>query len=116
MDFVTDCFHQYDGFIYRRKKGMVLTDWFKEKIWTSSPTITAMLKCDGKYALKQHLPLLSDAMNKQDQEPVTIFKVFQEYGQVLRGGVKDHFLSEQYVYDPPCLKTVFLLEYLIYLS
>ena len=113
---VTDCFHQYDGFIYRREKKISLTTWLKEKIGISSQNITELLRRDGEYALKQHLPLISDVMNKQDLEPMTIINMFQEYSQVLRGGVKDHFLSSQTQYEASYWQTVYLLYFSAHVS
>ena len=95
---------------------MTRTAWLKEKVGISSQNITEMLRSDGEYALKQNLPLIFDVMNKQEHEPMTIINMFQEYRQVLRGGVKDHFLSSQNQYEAWYWQTVYLLYFSAHLS
>lgn len=99
----TDYYHQYDGFIYRRKSGMSVPNWVKDIFGMS---ITEVLGHDGEYALKQYLPVISDVMDKQDPDPQAIFNMFQDYSQVFRGGVKDHFLHSQNQYDTAQWQTV----------
>lgn len=82
---------------------MSVPNWVKDIFGMS---ITEVLGRDGEYALKQYLPVISDVMDKQDPDPQTIFNMFQEYSQVLRGGVKDHFLHSQNQYDAAKWQTV----------
>lgn len=58
----------------------------------SNSNMIEVMKKDGIYALKQHLPNICGVLKNPNQDHSTIFTKMAEYIEVFQGSLKDHFL------------------------
>ncbi|XP_062570766.1 E3 ubiquitin-protein ligase RNF213-like isoform X2 [Saccostrea cucullata] len=106
-----DCYHQYDGYIYAKKSGNRAVIFFKEMFGVSNSSMIEIMCTDGKHALKQYLPDIRNVI-EMNNNPSTIIATMDNYQQVFRGCIKDHFMLYRYHYDPTIWQKIILEDHL----